>query len=106
MLKRIGFEWAIRKLEAKKINKIYKISTNVLSKFITMSTASFTKVDDNKLIQIWQKKIKDQSEREKKLINDLINDLEKMSNDFDEQYKDLHTRSENLEKSLEIIKNF
>lgn len=105
MLKRIGFEWAIRKLDIKLINKIYKINTNLLPEFITMSTHTFTKVDDNKLVQIWQKKIKEQTEREQKLINSLINDLESIDNDFKEQYKTLQTKTDNLVESLKIINN-
>lgn len=103
MLKKIGYEWAIRKIESDKINKVYKINTNILPEFITMSTASFTGVDDNKLISIWQKKIKEKELNEQKLINSILNDLENISNTFNEQYIDLNTRSSNLEETLKII---
>lgn len=104
MLKRIGFEWAIRELDADKINKIYKVSTDILSKFIAMSTASYTGVDDSKLVSIWQAKIQKQDIREQQMIKKLIESYENMSNDFDKQYKDLNTRMDNLEESIKIIK--
>lgn len=106
MLKKIGFEWAIRKLDINKINKIYKVSTSILDKFITMSTHTFTGVGDNKLIDIWKSKIEKQDEREKTLINNLINDFDNMNNNFKTMYKDLNSKTENLEESLKIIRNF
>lgn len=106
MLKSIGFEWAIRKLEHNKINKIYKLNTNYLVPFITMSTARFTKVNDSKLIEIWKAKIKDQDERHKKVINDLLNSYDKMKNEFSELYTSFNEKTENLRESIKAMSNF
>lgn len=105
MLKSIGFEWAIRKFDIRLIDKVYLIDTNIINKYITMSTAKITKVDDAKLIQIWQKKISEQQQREQKLINELLNNYSEMQQQFDLSYKNIKQSNENLEKTLQIIKN-
>lgn len=105
MLKSIGFEWAIRKMDIKKINKIYKISSNILDKFISMSTHSFTKVDDNKLVEIWRSKIEKQDEREKEMIKNLMNDFTKLSDNLNEKYQDLNTRTQNTQETLKLMQN-
>lgn len=105
MLKNLGFEWAIRKFDIRLINKTFVVSTDILDKYITMSTAKITGVDDSKLIQIWQKKITEQDKRQQKLINELLNNYKTMQNDLDTQYKTLHDKNDNLQKSLQIIKS-
>lgn len=104
LLSTIGFEWSIRKFDIKKINKLYKVSTNILPKFITMSTAKFTGVDDGKLVEIWQKKIKEQEQRHKKIINEILNNYDNMDKELSNTYMDLDKKNDNLQESLKIIK--
>lgn len=104
LLYSIGFEWAIRKFDVKKINKTYLISTNIMKEFITMSTYKFTGVPDDKIVQIWQSKIVKQQERQKKLINELLNNYDNMSKELNEKYQSLDDRNEKLSNSLDIIK--
>jgi hypothetical protein len=87
------------------INKVYCVSTTILTEFITMSTASFTGVDDLKLIDIWKKKIVEQEERHKRIIKELLGDYKKMSSELNEKYMSLEDRNDNLQESLNIIKN-
>ena len=103
MLKDIGFEWAIREFELTYINKIYNISTNIMVEFVSMSTAKITKVDDGKLIEIWQKKLLTQGEREKKLIQGLLGDYNKMAQEFDNKFSSLEERNANLQSSINTI---
>lgn len=100
ILQGIGFEWAIRKFDVKKINKVYAVSTNIMPKFITMSTAKFTNVDDGKLIEIWQKKLSDQKTREKQVIKEILGDYKKMESELKSQYQTVAQKEENLEASL------
>jgi len=104
LLHSIGFEWSIRRFDAKLINKIYSISTNILPTYLTMSTASMTGVDDLKLIEIWNKKIKEQEERHIKLIKELLGDYKKMEKELSDAYSSIETKNNNLEKSLQLIK--
>lgn len=104
LLQGIGFEWSIRKFDIKKINKVYVVSTDILSKFITMSTAKFTGVDDLKLIEIWNKKLSEQKKREKELIKSIIGDYKKMESELKTQYQSVSEQQENLEKSLNAMK--
>lgn len=105
LLTSIGFEWSIRKFDMRLINKVYCVSTTILAEFITMSTASFTGVDDLKLIDIWKKKIVEQEERHKRIIKELLGDYKKMSSELNEKYMSLEDRNDNLQESLNIIKN-
>jgi len=101
----IGFEWTIRKFDVQKINKTYNISTSIIDKFITMSTYKFTGVPDDKLVDIWRTKIVKQSERQQKLIKELLNDYEEIKKELTSKYQSLDDRNENLNNSLQLIKN-
>lgn len=105
MLKEIGFEWAIREFNILLLDKIYKVSTNLITEYITMSTSMLTKVDDNKLVQIWQKKIESQNEREQKLIKSIIGDYKKMSDELNKKIINLNEQNNNLSKSIQTLKN-
>lgn len=104
LLYNIGFEWSIRQFDITKINKVYSISTNVLTKFITMSTAKLTGVNDGKIIEIWNKKIQEQEERHKKIIDELLGDYKNMEKELNKTYTTLDTKNNNLEKTLQLIK--
>jgi hypothetical protein len=103
LLYSIGFEWSIRKFDVRLINKIYTISTSILPKFITMSTARLTGVDDLKLIEIWNKKITEQEARQKKLIKEILGDYKKMSDELNNTFNSLQSQNDNLDQSLQLI---
>ncbi len=103
LLYAIGFEWSIREFDFKLINKVFAISTNILPKFITMSTARLTGVDDLKLIEIWQKKIKEQEQRHNRLIKEILGDYKTMEKEIKTAYTSLDTKNDNLQKSLQLI---
>jgi len=104
LLHSIGFEWSIRRFDSKLVNKTYEISMNILPTFLTMSTARLTGVDDQKLIDIWNKKIKEQEERQNKLIKEILGDYRSMEKELTKAHSDVSTRNDNLEKSLQLIK--
>ena len=104
LLYSIGFEWSIRKFDAKLVNKVYNISTNILPKFLTMATSQLTGVDDSKLVDIWNKKIKEQETRHNKLLKEILGDYKNMEKELTSAYKSVDTKNTNLEKSLQLIK--
>lgn len=101
-LKSIGFEYAIREILTDKINKIFKISTKDLVKFITMNTYLFTNVPEDKLAQIWVSKLKDKDEREKEFLKKLIGDFEKMTSEIQ---KSIVEQQQNISNNIDYIKN-
>lgn len=105
LLYSIGFEWCIRKFDIKLINKIYKVNTNILRQFITMSTSKFTGVNDNKLLEIWKKKINDQDKRQQKMIQEMLKDFKSIETELNKNQLTLTEKNEYLEKSLSLIKN-
>lgn len=105
LLYNIGFEWTIRQFDMRKINKVFNISTNVLDKFITMSTMKLTGVDDGKLMEIWHKKIIEQDVRHKKILKEILEDYSELDKELTKTYMTLETRNNNLQESLNIINN-
>lgn len=105
LLKSIGFEWAIRKFEASKLNKSYLIDMNSIKEFVTMSTATITGVDDGKLFDIWKKKITEQDQREADLIKELIGDYKSMEKELNDSILNISEREENIYKSVQFLKN-
>lgn len=106
LLFNVGFEWSIRKFDMRLINSVYKISTNILTQFITMSTIGFTGVDDFKLVEIWQKKINEQDVRQQKIIKELLNDYSEMKSNLNKTYSNLNDKNNSLQDALNIINNF
>lgn len=104
LLYSIGFEWSIRKFDFRLIQKAHVISTNILPTFVTMSTVKMTGVDDLKLIDIWNAKIKDQENRQKRMIKELLGDFRKIEKELTDTYLSLDKQNANLEESLQLIK--
>ena len=104
LLKSIGFEWALRKFDIRKINKCWQINTNNWTHFVMMLTSRFTGVDDAKLIQIWQKKIAEQDQREQELLLQMLGDYKKMESKLNKSYNTVLESEDNLLKSLAQMK--
>ena len=104
MLKSLGFEWAIRKFDYKKVNQIYSIDLNIAYRFVTMSTAKLTGVDDGKLIDIWKKKLATRKEREKKMIGEILGDYKKMQEELKKNSLSLSEKENELYKSVQFLK--
>lgn len=102
LLYNIGFEWSIRQFDAKKINKIFEVSTNVLEKFLTINTQKMTGVDEGKLMDIWKKKILEQEQRHTKILKEIL-DYKEMDAELSKTYETLDTRNNNLQQSLDIL---
>lgn len=77
ILKSMGFEWAIREFLLSRMNKLiiekaYEISFQDMCKFCSFDSSVLTGVKESQLAQIWQKKIKEQSEREREQLLHLM----------------------------------
>lgn len=103
LLYNIGFEWSIRQFDAKKIHKVFEVSTNVIDKFLTMNTQKMTGVDEGKLMDIWQKKILEQEKRHTKILKEILEDFKEMDAELSKTYETLDTRNNNLQQSLDIL---
>jgi hypothetical protein len=103
LLYNIGFEWSIRQFDAKKVQKIFVVSTNVLEKFLTMNTQPMTGVDEGKLMDIWKKKITEQQERHTKILKEILEDYKEMDKELSKTYETLDTQNNNLQESLNIL---
>lgn len=104
LLSTVGFEWALRKFDIRKINKCWQINTNNWTEFVMMSTARFTGVDDGKLIEIWQKKISEQEQRQKEVLLEILGDYNKMESELNQRYQSVMEQEDNFLKSLAQMK--
>ncbi len=101
-LRSIGFEYTIREIYTKNINKVVRIATKDLPKFITMNTYLFTGVPEDKLAQIWVAKIKDREKREQDFLKKLMGDYDKMTKEIQDSISEQQV---NIDKSYTNIKN-
>lgn len=103
LLYNIGFEWSIRQFDAKKIHKVFEVSTNVLEKFLTINTQKMTGVDEGKLMDIWKKKIVEQEQRHTKILKQILEDYKEIDKELSKTYETLDMRNNNLQESLNIL---
>lgn len=96
-LKTIGFEYAIREFDLRKINKVYEIQQNSLPRFLSIDTKKFTGVDDGKLAQIWETKLKTRDAREKELLKDIYSGFDKVEKTLNEGHKNFKEEMKNLQ---------
>lgn len=73
LLKRIGFEWAIREYPMVRnnhvlIQKAFEVSFQDVAKFLTIDTSHYTGVREDKIGEIWLSKLKDRDNREKEML--------------------------------------
>ena len=62
-------------------------------------------ISSTKLDGVWKVKLDKQEERHKELIKELLEDYNKMSEHLMEAYNNVSVMNNNLEKSLNSIKN-
>lgn len=95
-----GFEYAIVEYNLSQIERIHKISLEMVPRFI-YSQHPKNKYDPKKLYSIWESKIDDKIERHREMSSALIDDFYKASDDIMDSYKQLENHINRLQKSLQ-----
>lgn len=98
-----GFEYSIREFDITEINTAYLVATQYIPYFIIFDTQPFTGVDEGKLVEIWQVKIKEQTERHKEIMSKLQKNYNEMEEMFKEEFKSIKEQRENMEKSIDYL---
>lgn len=89
-LKKYGFEWAIFEYNLSQFVMVHRINLKSLARFL-YSGHPINKYDPQKLFDIWQTKLKTRDEREKAIIESMVDDFV----DIEKQ----------ISKDLSILKN-
>ena len=100
----IGFEYSIRKIDAKKINKAYAISTRYVPQMMLLDTIRFTNVDEGKLGDIWKAKINQQDERRRKVVKEMLDGFTQMGKEMNEAIYGVINKSDAAAKVLSKLK--
>ena len=85
------------------INNVYEIQQHVLPRFLSIDTKKFTGVDDGKLAQIWEAKLKTRDAREKKLLTDIYSGFDKVEKTLEDGNKNFKEEMKNLERSKNFL---
>lgn len=103
-LQSIGYEYALRQFDAKKITKLYEVSFGFLDHFAVFDTMRFTGVDEAKLVEIWLAKLDEQEERHKKMLQMLHKDYAEMTKTLQAEIKSAIETSKSLEKTAKTLR--
>lgn len=79
----IGYEYIIREYHVNWITQAYRIGLQALDRFMTFKTIEFSRVDDKKLVEIWQKKISEQDIRHQIMMNRIMNNWNEIGSNID-----------------------
>lgn len=97
-LRKYGFQWSIMEYNVAQIQKVHRISFDILPKFL-MSGHPKAKYDPAKLIQIWKKKIGDQDKRDQEMMRANIQEFYDFENEISDKYDALKGHIQRLQRS-------
>jgi len=96
-LLKYGFEYSIVEYDASDIKLVHRISLNILPRFF-YSSHPINKYDPNKLIQIWNSKLKNREKRHQEMTISILSDFYDINSDISEKY-------DVLKKHIQRIRN-
>lgn len=97
-LKKFGFQWSIMEYNVAQVQKVHRISFDVVAKFL-FSGHPKAKYDPAKLIQIWKKKFIEQDKRDQEMMQANIQDFYDMSGEISEKYDMLKNHVQRIQRS-------
>lgn len=104
-LDKIGFQYSIREFDMDLINKSYEVSMQLLPRFLTVNSTVLTGVDELKLAEIWESKLKNRTESTQQRISELITDYSEINEVFKKEFKSYKTEFDKIQKTKENLKS-
>lgn len=99
-LLKFGFEYAMVEYNLIQVKYVHKISIDVVPRFLYAQHPK-NKYDPNKLMQIWNAKIGEKSERNKEMMASMLSDFYDIKGEIKDQYKVLKDHIQRIQKSVE-----
>jgi hypothetical protein len=99
-LLRIGFEYALVEYNVAFIGRAYKISIEVLPKFLN-STYPAVKYDPQGLYHIWKVKLETKEQRHQEIIKMMVSDFYKITDDMKNEFPMMNKHIDRIQKNLD-----
>jgi hypothetical protein len=99
-LKKFGFEYALVEYNAIQIKLVHRIKMSMVPRFLIASHPQ-NKYDPSKLFEIWSVKLKNREERDREIMNSMINDFFDIRGEINEKYVLLKDHIKRIQQSME-----
>lgn len=98
-LRKLGFEYALMEYDANRIQLVHKVSLDLLPRFLYHQHPK-NKYDPEKLIEIWETKIKTREERHQEMTLALINEFFNVNSEISDKYSVLKKHIQRLQNNI------
>lgn len=98
-LRKLGFEYSLMEYDASRIQIVHKVSLNLLPRFLYHQHPK-NKYDPEKLIEIWETKIKTRERRHQEMTLALINEFFDVNSEISGKYNVLKKHIQRLQNNI------
>lgn len=98
-LRKLGFEYALMEYDASRIQIVHKVSLNLLPRFLYHQHPK-NKYDPEKLLEIWETKIKTREQRHQEMTLALINEFFDVNSEISDKYGVLKKHIQRLQNNI------
>lgn len=98
-LRKLGFEYSLMEYDASRIQIVHKVSLNLLPRFLYHQHPK-NKYDPDKLIEIWETKIKTREKRHQEMTLALINEFFDVNSEISDKYNVLKKHIQRLQNNI------
>lgn len=98
-LRKLGFEYSLMEYVVSRVKLAHKVSLDLLPRFL-YHQHPINKYDPNKLMEIWESKLKDREIRHQEMTVALINEFFDINSEISDKYNSLRTHIERLQRNI------
>jgi hypothetical protein len=98
-LRKLGFEYALMEYDASRIKIVHRVNLNLLPRFLYHQHPK-NKYDPEKLIEIWETKIKTREKRHQEMTLALINEFFEVNSEISDKYNVLKKHIQRLQNNI------
>lgn len=98
-LRKLGFEYSLMEYDADRIQLAHEVSLDILPRFLYHQHPK-NKYDPEKLMDIWEKKIKTREARHQEMTAALINDFFDVNSEISDKYNVLKKHIQRLQRNI------
>lgn len=98
-LRKLGFEYSLMEYDANRIQLVHRVSLDLLPRFLYHQHPK-NKYDPNKLLEIWETKIKTREERHQEMTLSLISEFFDVNSEISDKYSVLKKHIQRLQNNI------